>query len=66
MAMEATTWETALCDGAVVMYVVSTTGDGDPPDNCASFYVGLKVRSNPLESKSECENSTQRVSPRYN
>jgi len=34
------------CLWGQVLYVVSTTGDGDPPDNCASFYVGLKRQSN--------------------
>jgi NADPH-ferrihemoprotein reductase len=29
-----------------VLYVVSSTGDGDPPDNCAAFYAGLKRQSN--------------------
>ena len=33
--------------GTVTLVVVSSTGDGDPPDNCATFYSRLRRRSNP-------------------
>lgn len=39
--------ESVLLAGAVVLYVVSSTGDGDPPDNCAKFYSKAIVRIYP-------------------
>eukprot|EP00963_Diacronema_lutheri_P007204 scaffold630_cov350-Pavlova_lutheri.AAC.15 len=33
--------------GTFTLVVVSSTGDGDPPDNCATFYSRLRRRSNP-------------------
>lgn len=30
----------------VVILVASSTGDGDPPDNCAKFYAGIRKKSN--------------------
>ena len=31
-----------LSTGAVIVYVVSSTGDGDAPDNCDAFFTRLK------------------------
>eukprot|EP00959_Pyramimonas_sp_CCMP1952_P267079 5584010-Pyramimonas_sp.AAC.1 len=36
-----------LTNGAVVLLVTSTTGDGDPPDHAALFYAHLRKKSNP-------------------
>mmetsp|Transcript_12453 Transcript_12453/g.23638 ORF Transcript_12453/g.23638 Transcript_12453/m.23638 type:complete len:1001 (-) Transcript_12453:321-3323(-) len=46
-AMQEVEMESVLLAGAVVLYVVSSTGDGDPPDNCAKFYSKAIRRSNP-------------------
>ncbi len=47
-AMDELSPEAAFAPGAVILFVVSSTGDGDPPDNCASFYARLrKLRSSP-------------------
>ena len=47
-SMDEVSPEVALQPGAVILFVVSSTGDGDPPDNCASFYAKLrKLRSAP-------------------
>jgi hypothetical protein len=41
--MEEVDFESCLLPGTVVLYVVSSTGDGDPPDNCAKFYSEIRV-----------------------
>ena len=46
--MDATSPQEVLHPGAVLLFVVSSTGDGDPPDNCARFYGGLrKLKATP-------------------
>jgi hypothetical protein len=47
MTMEQVKMATCLIPGTVVMFVVSSTGDGDPPDNCALFYAHLRKMSHP-------------------
>jgi len=42
MPMDDTTPAAVLHPGAVLIFVVSSTGDGDPPDNCARFTTGLR------------------------
>ena len=41
-AMNEVNVKDVLTPGAVVVYVVSSTGDGDAPDNCDSFFTKLK------------------------
>ena len=40
--MNETSVDDALAPGAVLAYVVSSTGDGDAPDNCDAFFTKLK------------------------
>ena len=47
-SMDETAPDAVLRPGAVLLFVVSSTGDGDPPDNCASFYARLrKLKTEP-------------------
>eukprot|EP00854_Cymbomonas_tetramitiformis_P004180 gene4180-5158_t len=47
MAMEETKFDKVMVPGVVTVVVVSSTGDGEPPDNCAKFYSQLGRRKNP-------------------
>lgn len=38
----------------VVVFVVSTTGDGDPPDNVAKFWRKLKRKTLPSDHLGSC------------
>ena len=47
--MDATSPQEVLHPGAVLLFVVSSTGDGDPPDNCARFYASMRrLKATPM------------------